>query len=247
MNRVLALAGLLAGCDVVYSLDRPIEQCWNRELVGDDDGDGIVNGCDTCPAGVSSTDEDTDFDHILDPCDPSPQKQHLVDFAGFFRENDGEGWAGPSWAATMDLFGHFDPTAPHVARKAIPATLNPSIEAPIAFGAHDIGSYAAIGFMFSGVSARCSYEFADGSDRVILSFGSDTSETSFDAGPGLRLRFWQSADGVLHCRAFDGVKASTIVDSPALLETSSVLATVEATGIASLAWIMIIGADSPTR
>jgi hypothetical protein len=53
---------------------------------------------------------------------------------------------------------------------------------------------------------------------------------------------------VLHCQAFDITSASPVIDSAPVLEATTVLATLETNAvIASYAWVMVIGAESPTR
>jgi hypothetical protein len=77
---------LLAGCDRVFALthvngspDAPVDvpvvdtktpmPCV-ATTIHDEDGDGIVDNCDTCPT-VTSTDADADNDGLADACDPN--------------------------------------------------------------------------------------------------------------------------------------------------------------------------------
>ena len=91
----LAGAALLAGCDVLWSIDH-VEQArpdapFLVECNGDDhneDGDAFPDKCDRCP-GIADDQMDGDMDGVGDACDPSGQeKNELVLWEPFETDND---------------------------------------------------------------------------------------------------------------------------------------------------------------
>lgn len=88
---VLAGVLLFGGCDRLFGLrevpdaftvDSPesadahmpivIPGCWDAFYQDDEDGDFVVDGCDTCPFDVDPAQLDSDGDTIGDACDPNP-------------------------------------------------------------------------------------------------------------------------------------------------------------------------------
>ncbi|MCX5744311.1 MAG: hypothetical protein NT062_17615 [Proteobacteria bacterium] len=100
---VMLVALGLGGCDVVFGLTRippgsvatndatsardvpAIDPCWNPALDAlDEDLDGLVDGCDDCPADPNPDQKDTDRDGVGDACDPRPtMADHIAFFDGF--------------------------------------------------------------------------------------------------------------------------------------------------------------------
>jgi hypothetical protein len=84
MLRAVALVLCLAGCDRVLGLkERPLAEQRCTPMVGDEDGDCLANGDDSCPAVVDVL-ADADRDAIDDACDPEVGVAHqLVEFEPF--------------------------------------------------------------------------------------------------------------------------------------------------------------------
>jgi hypothetical protein len=87
------LAGIvivLAGCNQVLGVKRThlpdASPCWDpTQTTNDEDGDGIVDGCDNCPADPNPLQADEDGDGVGDECDPhlGDARDHLAFFDGF--------------------------------------------------------------------------------------------------------------------------------------------------------------------
>ena len=108
--------GLLAlvlpfGCDRLLELNElesfDASTCWDPgHPIHDEDHDGIVDGCDICPADPDPTQADDDGDGVGDACDPhrGVAGDHLVFFDGFDTTNPA--WAsfgaGVSWQIAND-------------------------------------------------------------------------------------------------------------------------------------------------
>jgi hypothetical protein len=95
---------VLLGCDRVFLLQHlpDASPCWDPEhVVHDEDGDGIADGCDICPADPDPMQADDDGDGVGDACDPhrSAPGDHLVFFDPF--ETTDPAWtsvgAGVAW------------------------------------------------------------------------------------------------------------------------------------------------------
>ena len=70
-NGVFGLAHVTVAADAVATDAAPI--CWNPlATTHDEDGDGIADNCDNCPADVNPGQEDSDGDGVGDACDPHP-------------------------------------------------------------------------------------------------------------------------------------------------------------------------------
>jgi hypothetical protein len=103
MRRAYALV-ILMGCDRVFLLQHipDASPCWDPDhVVHDEDGDGIADGCDICPADPDPMQTDDDGDGVGDACDPhrGMPGDHLVFFDPF--ETSDPRWtsvgAGAAW------------------------------------------------------------------------------------------------------------------------------------------------------
>ena len=80
--RWLALLAL-GGCTQVFGLEKTElgHPCWDTaQGPHDDDGDGIVDGCDICPGIADPEQRDDDFDNVGDACDPHPGTADRIAF-----------------------------------------------------------------------------------------------------------------------------------------------------------------------
>ncbi|HEY0251317.1 MAG TPA: hypothetical protein VGC41_07300 [Kofleriaceae bacterium] len=87
--RADALAVVLAtfsvwGCDDVFGIDH-VDPPGCRNGSADEDLDGVIDGCDPCPADPEDLPVDTDRDQVDDVCDPNPDTfgDSIVLFDGF--------------------------------------------------------------------------------------------------------------------------------------------------------------------
>jgi hypothetical protein len=87
--RGLLVLCLVAGCNQVYGLDETqpgYVPCWAEEVsMYDEDGDGLVDGCDICPGIADPQQVDEDGDLVGDECDPhlGDARDHIAFFDGF--------------------------------------------------------------------------------------------------------------------------------------------------------------------
>jgi hypothetical protein len=86
-----AVLAALVGCNQVFDL-APVElghPCWDdgTGMAHDEDGDGIADGCDICPANANPLQHDDDFDGVGDECDPHPSAKDRI---AFFDPFDGD-------------------------------------------------------------------------------------------------------------------------------------------------------------
>lgn len=81
-NQIFGLAATQKAA-VDAAVDAP--GCWNPSLTDDEDNDGIMDGCDNCPAYANPDQADDDGDGVGNPCDPHPgdARDHLKFFDGF--------------------------------------------------------------------------------------------------------------------------------------------------------------------
>ncbi len=81
--RPVALALILSGCELVFPLEDVARVCPAPRAAVDEDGDGVMDADDNCPA-VSNVDQnDTDADGVGNACDPHPDLADDLCFFGF--------------------------------------------------------------------------------------------------------------------------------------------------------------------
>jgi hypothetical protein len=87
MARVIPVIAVLAAasCDAVFGLD-------SSNIVHDEDGDGVDDRFDNCPADPNTDQADSDGDHVGDVCDPHPMQ--AGDAIAFFDAFPGDGSDG---------------------------------------------------------------------------------------------------------------------------------------------------------
>ena len=84
--RVLVLLVLASGCDAIFGLhpavlrsDSAIDTARDTLVTGhDEDGDGVIDTADNCPADVNVAQADGDGDGVGDACDPDAQVQNAI-------------------------------------------------------------------------------------------------------------------------------------------------------------------------
>ena len=90
---------LVLGCNDVFGLDTTKSRiCWSPlHTTHDEDGDGIADDCDNCPADANADQADSDDDGVGDACDPHPGvADMIVAFDGFVTDS--------SWTVTDGTF-----------------------------------------------------------------------------------------------------------------------------------------------
>ncbi len=121
--RGVGLLALLSGCNLVFQLqDTKLRGtgCWDpSQTAHDEDGDGLADGCDNCPAVANVMQEDSDTDGVGDACDPHPNDAHdrLAFFDGFATQ--AAQWSAQTFGSAAWTFGNDDVTA-----TATSATMN---------------------------------------------------------------------------------------------------------------------------
>ena len=87
MPRWLYFIALLAGCDLVFTIDEP-KVIPSESTTNDEDGDGRVDAADLCPHVRDDLGIDRDGDAIGDDCDPDPAREHDRYFFAFAEPRD---------------------------------------------------------------------------------------------------------------------------------------------------------------
>ncbi|MBS1124737.1 MAG: hypothetical protein H6Q90_6965 [Deltaproteobacteria bacterium] len=219
---MLRVVGLLAltGCNLVFGVDPPdgpvtpdvprdvpVSACWNALLTDDEDGDQIDDGCDICPADVDAagTRSDGDGDGVGDACDVAfaPMlPQHWVIFDGFHDDTNGWRPTAGSWAVTGFSLA-VDPGGGR-ADRMIDATSYPEVRTRILDTSSLVLNANAGIELYAGASllARCSYQYASGSDLVVLEVpGLPQLSVQFDAGGDVWIQLYQDDNRRFHCDA----------------------------------------------
>ena len=130
----------VAGCDRALGLHPVVPSdvspdaivCWTSTLANhDEDGDGLDDHCDNCPADYNPDQRDSDHDGVGDACDPHPgladriaRFDSFVSIAGW--QPVDLGFNGV-WVQGND---EYDQTAPNaiVAESALDAVIAPAVE-----------------------------------------------------------------------------------------------------------------------
>jgi hypothetical protein len=164
-----------AGCDRVLGIRDtvPIDarSCWNPQpAMHDEDGDGIDDHCDNCPADANPEQTDSDGDGVGDACDPHPgASDRIVAFEPFVSD---AAWTpvtgalfGGTWQQGVDEYDQADPLngLNVVALSTLESLQYPSVEAVVvALPRSDGGDFAA------GVVLNLA---ASGSGRALIECG----------------------------------------------------------------------------
>jgi len=97
--RITVALVLVSGCNNVFGLDstKP-HSCWSPvHTTHDEDGDGVTDDCDNCPADANPEQTDADQDGVGDACDPHPgTADMIVAFDGFVDDS--------AWTVTDGTF-----------------------------------------------------------------------------------------------------------------------------------------------
>ncbi len=211
----LVVLCLLAACETVFPLEET-SSCWDQAATGDHDEDGLIDGCDPCPAIVDADPvSDADLDIVGDACDPEPALlgERIIAFDGF---SDVASWeAGDGTWSQGD--GSYEQTDPAVlvaeSTLAVPPSRRPTVDVQYRLGTNDIRSYSEV-FVDTATNLRveCKKRFGNGDDFLELVIaGTVTSSVAIgNTDQPVRLTLWQTADGALHCRVRQGTTDMTV-------------------------------------
>lgn len=224
----------LAGCDTLLGFELPAvadagaggdapdadDGCWDRTLMGDEDGDGQPDGCDLCPADPEGDPSNGDGDEMNDACDPDPDtSQELVAFDGFAAKGTWEVVSG-TWRIDTDRFLQTDIVADGAAFWRITPTDRVGID--VLFdgltGTPGTGAEVWMALGAAGVNVRCGLQYggAPTPDRLVLDVdGSQIGVTDLDAPGVVRIQLYQAATGQVRCTGRRGTAGPvTLVTSP---------------------------------
>jgi hypothetical protein len=193
MARVIAMIAVLAtaSCDLVFGLN-------NSDVAHDEDGDGIDDNVDNCPADANADQLDTDMDGVGDVCDPHPMMP--IDSRAFFDAFAGDASDGVlsplwevgnatgevgHWSHGNDAYVQTDPTPGNSGWLLVldQQFANATVEihyhqqSPGNAGASEFGAYAILTGSGSDAPAgtplgmRCDQLVASGSDALVISGG----------------------------------------------------------------------------
>ncbi len=110
--RVLGGLVLVAGCNQVFGVEQSHQlRCWSDvETKHDEDGDGVVDNCDNCPADPNPDQADTDKDGVGDACDLHPGLAERIEYFESFETDDawrpGEAYPGVWTVGGDQIHGH---------------------------------------------------------------------------------------------------------------------------------------------
>lgn len=241
--------GAPAESDAPADGDTP-SNCWNKDLVGDEDRDMRADGCDPCPADADTTNGalDDDGDGVGDVCDVDSSLLHQWSmFSGF--HDPAHGWNIKSglWAVRDDAFEQADATG-GVATRELVAIGNPVVEVAItSTSSINLAASATVELYFGLATARCGYRYDSGSDNLVLEVtGQPPTAVGFDAPAGLRIRMYQDTNGRIHCSATSASGTSDELRSQEITSqvTTMVSLATELTP-AAFQWVSIYGRTEP--
>lgn len=184
------------------------DACWDPLLVGDEDQDGIPDGCDPCPADPDPTIVNTDRDELGEACDPRPMEagQTHVTFDDL---NAPGGWQ-PRWGLWSFSGGRLTQSSSGVdaaTERMIPPARHPGMDVVID-PMTSVGEQGIYMLLAATVTASCTYQFrgAPTEDRFVLEIdGREVGETTIGGSGAIRIQLFQTADGSVHCRGARGL------------------------------------------
>ncbi len=204
---VLAIV-LAPGCDRVFSIDRG--GCWSLDQPdGDEDGDGLDDGCDNCPADANPEQDDEDRDGVGDPCDPHPGdgRDRLAWFDGFETMRPGWSVVGEGgWGVSAGAAAYTGDATQAGELVLDRVFANPSVETFVADQTYAEGANSFVGAMVARSATptaafedylACSVYLSDGGPRVqVERFARDGSSKDVADLPGTaEPRVLGSSDG----------------------------------------------------
>lgn len=209
----IAFALGLASCDLVFgvrfepTVDASVidvievPACWDESVLGDEDGDAKVNGCDNCPLHENPAQDDADRDGVGDLCDPDNTRRHGIAFFDPLEQIDSGAWveagAQTQWdyagggfkqdtsgiGASLLLHEPLQFTEPTLFVRVASSTQDATtpIDAIVAVGAYLVAPLAEPG-QADPPGALCGTRYRDGLQRAWMRFEGNTADEPIPTG-----------------------------------------------------------------